>query len=61
MGMKQPRGMAKPIEGAVSKPKDVTCYEGVGNGITKPKPTGNENVGNSSTPDPKDTGTPKIY
>lgn len=62
MGMKMPRGMPKPVEGATSKPADVTCYSGVGGAETKPKPIGTEQgIANSSAPPVKGTGTPTIY
>lgn len=63
MGMKPPRGQAQPIGNTVSSPKDVDCYEKIGNAATAPKPTGEtaHNIGNSSMPEPEGTGAPKLY
>lgn len=61
MGQKEPRGKAMPIGGACSKPKDVDQYNNTVDASSTPKNTDMGNVVNSSTPDPKSTGKPKVF
>jgi len=63
MAMKEPRGQAKPIVGAVSKPDNsASCYNKMGNAATSAHPIeGAQKIGESALPPPKGTGKPSVY
>lgn len=56
MGMKQPKGKPKKINGTISSPKEASCYTKIGNAATSAHPAEVKNLRNSNMPEVKSTG-----